>query len=700
MTPDGLLATAGQLAAASSAPEAPLKLAAPRKLHLGHFAFMRALVQGLDTRIAWQRYLRIEGEHSDLRTVRKTIAWLRDEFAASARRWQRHGAARLVLVDLASMTDAAPALPSLEAFVAERGLDGFAEAEQLAAYEAEHGNAGQRTNRRARLIGRQLDTLRWLEGLVAEPPRAGDEVGAWLHPDLATRLECAGLGTIAAVIDRINGLGSVWYRDLRGFGATKAARVVDWLRAHEATIGMAIGTHTLVRKATLSPARLQAVVPRATGIVPLEKLIVPAALSGSNGLYRLPQELCLLRATNDYEAILAWIRAKQGTSTAAQAAKRRRTGAEPAVPGGPVAGLGALSHTQRAYLKEAERFLLWAVVQRQKPLSSMMLEDCTAYRDFLADPQPVATWCGPRARARWSPLWRPFEGPLSPSAQRRAIAILKSLYRFLVDQCYLRGNPFAGLALPRANQGMDIGRSFTDAQWAFIREQLGALPDHSANQRLKFALALLYATGLRISEAVAARVADLARQTYRDDASGAVIDVWELTVVGKGGKVRTVAVSPAIVAQLQSYLASRGLSPDLGALPGAAYLLGRAVDAAERASWSPAARAPLDRLAGIGTATLHDQIKAFFIACAGKLQAADPAGAQRLAKASAHWMRHTHGSHAVAAGMDIKVVQQNLGHASLATTTRYTTSEARRRATETAKLWNAQATGGAKPPMD
>jgi site-specific recombinase XerD len=700
MTADCLFPAAGQAAAVLLSPDASLMPTAPRKLHVGHFAFMRALVQGVDTRVAWNQYLRIEGEHSDLRTVRKTVAWLRDEFAASARRCQRHGAARLVLVDLASVTDAAPALPSLEAFVAERGLDGFAEAEQLDAYEAEHGNATQRTSRRARLIARQLDTLRWLEGLVAEPPRAADPVSAWLHPDLAMRLERAGLVTLAAVIERINGLGSVWYRDLRGFGATKAARVVDWLSAHEATIGQAIGSHSLAPKASLSPARLHAVVPRATGIVPLEKLIVPAALSGSNGLYRLPQELCLLRATNDYEAILAWIRAKQGTLSAAQAARQRAPGADPGAPGGAVASLGPLSHTQRAYLKEAERFLLWAIVERQKPLSSMMLEDCTAFRDFLANPQPAATWCGPRARARWSPLWRPFEGPLSPSSQRRAIAILKSLYRFLVDQCYLRGNPFAGLALPRANQGMDVGRSFTDAQWAFIRAQLGTLPDHSANQRLKFALALLYGTGLRISEAVAARVADLAWQTYRDDASGTVVDVWELTVVGKGGKVRTVPVSPAIIAQLQSYLASRGLPAQLGALPPAAYLLGRAVDAAERASWSPAARAPLDRLAGIGTATLHDQLKAFFTACGQKLQPVDPAGAQRLAKASAHWMRHTHGSHAVAAGMDIKVVQQNLGHASLATTTRYTTSEARRRATETAKLWNMAAPANAKTPLD
>jgi site-specific recombinase XerD len=678
---------------ASTPPLDALPSARPRKLHLGHFAFMRALVQGIDTRVSWNRYLRIEGEHSDARTVRKTVAWLRDEFAASARGRQRHGAARLVLIDLASVTDETAPLPSLADFVAEHGLDDFAEAEQLAAYEAEHGNVTQRGSRRARLIGRQLETLRWLESLVAEPPCADDAIISWLHPDLATRLERAGLVTLADLIDRINGLGSVWYRDVPAIGATKAARMVEWLRAHEATIGKTIGSHTMVRKATLSPDRLQAVVPRATGIVPLEKLIIPAALSGADGLYRLPQQLCLMAANNDYAAILTWIRSKTGSSAAMRAATPTQQGVASALPDGPLAGLGSRSHTQRAYLKEAERFLLWAIVQRQKPLSSMTLEDCTAYRDFLADPQPAAQWCGPRARARWSPLWRPFEGPLSASAQRRAIAILKSLYRFLVDQCYLRGNPFAGVALPRSSQGMEVGRSFTDAQWAFLRAELGTLPDYSANRRLKLALSLLYGTGLRISEAVAARVADLAWQTYRDDASGSAVEVWELTVIGKGGKERYVPVSPAIVAELQSYLASRGLAAELGGVPGEAYLLGRAVDVAERASWSPAARIPVDRLGGIGTATLHDQLKAYFTACAGKLQATDPASALRLAKASAHWMRHTHGSHAMAAGMNIKVIQQNLGHASLATTTRYTTSEARRRATETAKLWGAYAPG-------
>lgn len=71
----------------------------PRKLHTGHFAFMRALAQGLDERDSWDRYLRLEGEHTDLHIVRKTIGWIRNEFAAAARRERKSGAARLVLLD-------------------------------------------------------------------------------------------------------------------------------------------------------------------------------------------------------------------------------------------------------------------------------------------------------------------------------------------------------------------------------------------------------------------------------------------------------------------------------------------------------------------------------------------------------------------------------------------------------------------------
>src|SRR5438309_6267526 len=111
-----------------------------RKFTPGHFAFMRAVVQGIDLRASWDRYLRTEGEHEDLRKVRSTIARMRTEFSAAARRHARPGTARLILVEAKEIQEA-PGLPSLAAFAAERGLDDFSEAEQQAAFVRRTGRA-------------------------------------------------------------------------------------------------------------------------------------------------------------------------------------------------------------------------------------------------------------------------------------------------------------------------------------------------------------------------------------------------------------------------------------------------------------------------------------------------------------------------------------------------------------------------------
>ncbi|WP_235185396.1 tyrosine-type recombinase/integrase [Cupriavidus metallidurans] len=50
-------------------------------------------------------------------------------------------------------------------------------------------------------------------------------------------------------------------------------------------------------------------------------------------------------------------------------------------------------------------------------------------------------------------------------------------------------------------------------------------------------------------------------------------------------------------------------------------------------------------------------------------------------------MRHTHVSHALAGGVPIEVVQQNVGHASLATTSRYVRAEAVRRHGAMRRWW-------------
>jgi len=676
----------------------PVSAARQRKLHVGHFAFMRSVVQGLDARESWERYFRVESEATDQRTVRATIAWIREEFAAAAKRQDRFGTARLVRIDATRIADPSLELPSLEAFAEARGLEDERQSEQMAAYEAEYGRATQRLRRQARLIARQLDALRWLEGLVAQSPKAGDSVAAWLNPTLASHLEAADIFTLAQLVERINGVGLRWYSSIKAMGQGKAQRIVEWLQGvastHQDSTGLQVGRHVAMARSKLYVHELNAVVVPATAIRPLEKFIVPAEIDGTRGLYRRPQAQCLLKATNDYQAILAWLRSKHGLTPDQKARlKARRRQRDAMGNHGVEQGLDwlqALSNTQRAYRKEAERFLLWAITHKGKALSSMSNEDCIEYRNFLADPQPRSRWCGDRGRERWSPLWRPFEGPLSASAQRHAVTILKNLYGFLVDQNYLMGNPWSAVGVPRTSgPKVNAGRSFSLAQWDFIERQLKMLTSTSANQRLTFGLHLLYATGLRLSEVVAATVDDLQWFEYPPDASDdQPVQGWMLRVIGKGQKEREVPLPVDVVSELARYMESRGLDADPEDIGNqGAFLLGKASDAAERAPGLSNGQR-IDPRQGIAATTFYDQIKAFFADCAGVLRGqGDAKGAERFERASTHWMRHSHASHAIASGMPIEIAQQNLGHASLATTTIYVTTEKRRRMKAVEAFW-------------
>jgi site-specific recombinase XerD len=658
---------------------APMKKRPPRKLHNAHFAFMRALAQGLDERESWNRYLRLEGEHTDLRNVRRTIAWIRDEFAAAARREQKPGTARLILLD-ADRFGLPAALPSLEDFASERGLEDFPAAEQIAAYEAAHpspaaqrpadagpdaaaGGAvrrgGSAPSRRARVIERQLEALRWLQDLVAQDPRPGDGVGAWLNPSLAARLERAGVPTLFALVERINGIGARWWVQVPGVGELKAARILDWLHANEEVLGLRVGAHVGQQRRRLSPAALAAVVPAATSIVPYEKFVLPAALDGSQGKYRAPHDKCLLMAGNDHEAIGAWLASKRA---------------------GDLDG-DALSSTQRSYRKEAERLLLWAILERGKAMSSLSVEDATAYRAFLA--APPANWCGPRHRQRWSSMWRPLEGPLTATALRQAITILRSLYAFLMSQSYVMGNPFAAVALPpHPQRPLGSNRTLTFAQWDHLDALLQVHDDTDVGRRLRRGMRWLYATGLRLAEITRVACGDLEQVEYRT-ADGATARDWLLSVIGKGGRSRQVPVPAELVEELGDELARHGFDRQVDAIGNQGIPV--------LARFDPVLEAPQPWSAS----GLYQAIKVFVTRAADGLDGVD---AQQLRRASTHWLRHSHGSHALQGRegqtpVPIQVVQNNLGHASVGTTSMYLTTERDSRLTAMRGFWKPRGAG-------
>jgi len=678
---------------AHAPPRGPYSVVRPR-LHRGHFAFLRAVAQGLSPHTMWARYLADAGAFDDGPRVHRMTGWIRAELGAAAVRGGDFARARLLRLDLgpprrsadvpdgpeAMDTPAAP-LP-LTAFVVAQGLDGFSEAEQLAAWAAAHAPtapgvpaapgtptassdaARARERRRLRLLQRQLDAIHVLEAQVAQPVSLADGCEAWLVDAVADRLRRAGLLTLGDLLAHLHARGAGWWRPLRGIGARKAHAIAAFLRAHADTLGAVPDFEHDPESDRPSAAALRAEEAShpLNACVPLERFVSTAALDGRAGTFRCPRAQCRLAADNDRDAVLAWLASKGD-------------------------GAAAINATQRAYRKEAERCLLWAVLVRRCALSSITIEDAVAYRDFLLAPPP--DWCSVHAQPRWSARWRPLAGPLSAGSCAYALGVLGNLFAFLGAQGYLSGNPWRAVRAPRARSpGLDPGRGFTADQWAFLMHELVALPPTSANQRLQFALPLLYDTGLRLAELVAATTDDLRWEGRSGPAQGIGWKGWWLAVVGKGGRLREVPLPPALMRQLGDYLVARGLPGDARQAGGVA-LLGGATDQAVRTPW--ARQRTRDPAAPIAPSTFHRQIKAFFRQCAQTIAATDPPAARCLQRASTHWLRHTHASHALAAGVPVQIVQQNLGHRSLATTTCYVRTEAAARQAAMAQFWTSQA---------
>lgn len=142
-------------------------------------------------------------------------------------------------------------------------------------------------------------------------------------------------------------------------------------------------------------------------------------------------------------------------------------------------------------------------------------------------------------------------------------------------------------------------------------------------------------------------------------------DHW-LKLVGKGSKAGKVALPPLARVALDHYLMQRGVptTPTM---------------------WKPSIPLIADLQAGNGlnriTSTrLWNVTKRFFITTADAIESESPKTAEKLRRASPHWMRHTHATHALARGAELTTVRDNLRHASVSTTSVYLHSDQAKRA--------------------
>ena len=73
----------------------------------------------------------------------------------------------------------------------------------------------------------------------------------------------------------------------------------------------------------------------------------------------------------------------------------------------------------------------------------------------------------------------------------------------------------------------------------------------------------------------------------------------------------------------------------------------------------------------LNSSGLYDEVKAIFVAAAGRLGKTDTAGAARLRQASPHWLRHTYARALVDHAVPLPAAQALLGHASVQPTAAY-----------------------------
>ena len=556
---------------------------------------------------------------------------------------------------------------------------------------ADHLTASIKQHGSAKLTAVTLRMVEQASTLAAAVPSVAHPVHLWFRPLIARRLTGEGIATLGALIEYCNARGGSWWRSVPRIGALRAKALVAWLRRHEATLGMRldvdvadIDTRELVPSSQAEATVVIGGTPHEPRLAPFERLAVPTALSGAigpasgpsngpvNGTGNVPYagsnratSFAFIRAPHDLAAIHAYLHRYRDRPT-----------------------------TLRAYTRELERLILWAVIVRDTPVSSMTVEDCEAYKDFLAKPAP--SFVGPK-QSRASGRWRPFapEG-LSAGSQAYAVRVLRAAFAWLTEVRYLAGNPWSAVHDPvtiTREVAVQVERALPPKLWTELRRALdercvGTLLDQDEAETRQWrtaraAILLMGDSGLRRDEAAHARrealrpyVGQSVRPSPQSPQGSNGTPVWALTVIGKRRKQRTVPVSAATVAALRDHWIDRERDFDvpldsapliaplaIPATPSALNKHGGAVEAAYTAdAFGHLVRQALQRL----TTEL-----------AGR-PGISPADLVQLANTSAHAFRHTFGTRAVARDMPIDVVQTILGHASLQTTSIYVRAEQRR----------------------
>ena len=296
------------------------------------------------------------------------------------------------------------------------------------------------------------------------------------------------------------------------------------------------------------------------------------------------------------------------------------------------AGLTDLEAACTADLREAVGdWASWLGQQRRASPHTLAAyrSDLSAFLGFLVEhlgqraslddlarlrPADFRAWLSARARAG-----------LGRRSQARALSVLRGFFRWLQREGLVENPAIGSLRAPRPPA--TLPRALTREETARVLDTVVELSDDDwIGKRDLAVLMLLYGCGLRIGEALSLTAARMPQPGQE-----------ALTVLGKGRKERSLPLLPAVIEALQAYAAACPFP----LRPEGPLFLGK-------------------RGGALGPRRIQERVKELRLLL-GLPEDATP-----------HALRHSFATHLLAAGGDLRAIQELLGHASLSTTQRYT----------------------------
>jgi integrase/recombinase XerD len=272
-----------------------------------------------------------------------------------------------------------------------------------------------------------------------------------------------------------------------------------------------------------------------------------------------------------------------------------------------------------------DRYLRHLVVERHLSANTVASysRDLSRFLDFLEER-------GRRRAAEVSAgditdhLLAILEAGLKVRSRARALAAIRSLFRYLVGERVLEASPADTVRAPK------LGRKLPDVLALEDVDRLLAVPSGSDPRSLRDAamLATLYATGLRVSELCNLLVREVN------------LNAGFVRTLGKGKKERLVPISALASERIEKYMTVGRPALVVRPTEPAMFLTGRGRPMTRQWFWR----------------RIRDQARAAGI----------------RTRVSPHVLRHSFATHLLERGADLRAVQAMLGHSDIATTEIYT----------------------------